>query len=141
MNVRGATGATGPAGERGTGILKVTTTPTSYTTATAGVNPIKRMSLATIKSEAGVSEVLVGDTVAHSYYLYHIYYLDSSYAYMDKSQSIRGAKGDTGPAYTLTDADKSSIASSVKASLPALTLTGTDENDVVHTYTIYGEKV
>lgn len=92
----GADGKNGADGQRGTGILKVSTTPTSYTTSTAGVNPIKRMSLATIKSEAGVSEVLVGDCIAHSYYLYHIYYLDATYAYMDKSQSIRGATGATG---------------------------------------------
>ena len=86
----------GSDGQRGTGILKVSTTPTSYTTSTAGVNPIKRMSLSTIKNEAGVSEVLVGDCIAHSYYLYHIYYLDATYAYMDKSQSIRGATGAAG---------------------------------------------
>lgn len=89
-------GSPGADGERGPGILKVTTTPAAYTTSTGGKSPIKRMALSTIKSEAGVSEVLVGDCVCHSYYLYHIYYLDSSYAYMDKSQSIRGASGAAG---------------------------------------------
>ena len=94
----GSNGNDGADGQRGTGILKVSTTPTSYTTATNGINPIKRMSISTIKNEAGVSEVLVGDCICHSYYLYHIYYLDSTYAYMDKSQSIRGATGGTGAA-------------------------------------------
>lgn len=94
----GSTGATGATGQRGTGILKVTTTPTSYTTTTNGVAPIKRMAISTITKEAGVSEVLVGDCVSHSYYLYRIYYLDATYAYMDKSQSIRGSSGAAGAA-------------------------------------------
>lgn len=134
----GATGAQGEPGEdgqRGTGILKVTTAPTSYTTATAGKNPIKRMALSTIKTQAGVNEVLVGDQIAHSYYHYHIYYVDATYAYMDVSQSIRGAggaqgeKGDTGATgaagkdgvdgkdYMLTPADKSEIMAMVIESL------------------------
>lgn len=94
--VDGKDGETGAPGERGTGILKVTTAPTSYTTATAGINPIKRMSISTIKSQADVNKVLVGDCVCYSYYLYHIYYLDSTYAYMDTYQSIRGATGAPG---------------------------------------------
>ena len=145
---KGDNGDAGADGQRGTGILKVTTSPTSYTTTTAGVSPIKRMSLSTIKSESGVAEVLVGDLISHSYYLYRIYYTDETYAYMDKSQSIRGAtgsqgeqgnpgepgakgdkgdKGDTGatgpegpqgPAYTLTSADKTTIVNAVIAQLP-----------------------
>lgn len=97
-NGKDGSGEDGADGQRGTGILKVSTSPTSYTTATNGINPIKRMSISTIKSEAGVGEVLVGDCICHSYYLYHIYYLDSTYAYMDKSQSIRGATGSAGTA-------------------------------------------
>ena len=94
----GQNGQDGQDGQRGTGILKVTTTPTSYTTTTAGIAPIKRMSLSTIKSEANVDEVLAGDQISHSYYLYRIYYTDATYAYMDKSQSIRGATGSNGSA-------------------------------------------
>ena len=94
----GPTGPTGATGQRGVGILKVTTSPTSYTTTTGGVSPIKRMSISTIKSESDVSEVLVGDQISYSYYLYHIYYLDSTYAYMDTYQSIRGATGAAGSA-------------------------------------------
>ena len=86
----------GEDGQRGTGILKVSTAPESYTTTTAGIAPIKRMALSTIKTQSGVSEVLVGDCVAYSYYLYHIYYFDATYAYMDKYQSIRGATGAVG---------------------------------------------
>ena len=126
----GEKGDKGDKGERGTGILKVTTAPASYTTATAGKNPIKRMSLSSIKKEASVDEVLVGDCVSYSYYLYHIYYVDATYAYMDTYQSIRGAtgsagskgdKGDPGePGYTpvkgvdyFTEADKQEIVQEV----------------------------
>ena len=106
---KGDTGATGPAGpqgdsikgdtgSRGTGILKVSTTPSSYTTETGGQNPTKRMKLDTIKSEASVSEVLPGDVISHSYYLYPIYYVDSTYAYTKSGTSIRGASGSAGAA-------------------------------------------
>lgn len=94
----GEDGEDGADGTRGTGILKVTTSPTSYTTATGGKNPIKRMSISTIKTQAGVNEVLVGDTISYNYYLYHIYYLDAQYAYMDTSTSIRGSSGSKGAA-------------------------------------------
>lgn len=92
----GKNGEDGAAGERGTGILKVSTSLTSYTTTTGGKNPIKRMKISTIKNEANVSEVLVGDLISQSYYLYHIYYLDATYAYMDTYTSIRGATGSKG---------------------------------------------
>ena len=91
-------GIDGKDGERGTGILKVSSAPTSYTTETAGITPIKRMALSTIKTQSGVNKVLVGDCIGYSYYLYHIYYIDGTYAYMDKSQTIRGAAGAAGAA-------------------------------------------
>lgn len=96
MGDKGADGKDGSDGLRGTGILKVKTAPTSYTTTTAGVTPIKRMAISTIKTQSGASEVLVGDCISYSYYLYHIYYLDTTYAYMDTYQSIRGATGEKG---------------------------------------------
>ena len=88
----------GGSGTRGPGILQVSTTPSSYTTATGGQNPAKRMKLATIMSEASVSEVLVGDAIRHSYYLYPIYYVDATYAYTKSGVSIRGASGSAGSA-------------------------------------------
>lgn len=99
----GATGAQGEPGEdgqRGAGILKVSTAPTSYTTATGGKNPIKRMALSTIKSQAEVSEVVIGDLILHGSYLYHTYYLDKTYAYMDSYTYIKGANGSAGAAGT-----------------------------------------
>lgn len=124
----GQAGQAGADGERGHSILKVTTAPTSYTTATGGKNPIKRMALSTIKTQAKVDEVLVGDQILYSYYLYNIYYLDASYAYMDAYTSIRGATGAAGKAgadgYTpvkgtdyYTDADKAEMVEVVKDSL------------------------
>lgn len=88
-------------GTRGPGILQVSTTPSAYTTATGGQTPTKRMKLSTIMSEASVSEVLPGDAIRHSYYLYPIYYVDDTYAYTKSGTSIRGAsgaKGSTGAA-------------------------------------------
>lgn len=120
---QGPEGSDGDPGERGTGILKVTTSPASYTTSTGGKNPIKRMALSTIKSQSNVNEVLVGDIIAYSYYHYHVYYIDATYAYMDTYTSIRGATGASGAAgtngkdYVLTAADKVEIAESIKGSL------------------------
>lgn len=95
LNVR-AQGENGANGERGVGILKVTSAPSSYTTAIGGKNPIKRMSISTIKTQSGVSSVLVGDQISYSYYLYHIYHLADGYAYMDEYTSIRGSAGAKG---------------------------------------------
>ena len=92
----GSDGTNGADGGRGTGILKVSTAPDSYSTVTGGRTPTKRMKISTIKSEAGVTEVLVGDTICQSYYLRPIYYLDDTYAYMETYTSIRGASGSAG---------------------------------------------
>lgn len=103
----------GAAGERGHGILKVTTAPTSYTTSTGGKNPIKRMSLSTIKSQAEVDEVLVGDQISYSYYLYHVYYIDATYAYMDTYVSIRGAGGAPGTSVTVSSTTESEVSGGI----------------------------
>ena len=55
--------------------------------------------------------------------------------------SIKGEKGDTGDngdTYALTSTDKNAIAAAVKSSLPTLSMVGTDEDGVEHTWTIYG---
>lgn len=92
----GDTGATGATGSRGTGIYHVTTAPSSYTTATGGFTPTYRIALSTVKSQAGVNEVLVGDNLRYSYYLYPVGYVDSSYVYLGARTSIRGATGAQG---------------------------------------------
>lgn len=131
----GSNGSDGSDGERGYGILKVTTAPSSYTTATGGFTPTYRIALSTVKTQANVEKVFVGDTLAYSYYQYPIGYVDSSYVYVGTRVSIRGS---TGAAYTLTDADKATIAAAVKDSLEQLTLVGTDTSGTSHTWTIYG---
>lgn len=86
----------GELGVRGPGVLKVSTTPTSWTQAIGGKNPVKRMSIATIKKEAAVDEVIIGDNIQHLSYLYRIYYLDDTYAYMDTAQNLKGSTGSAG---------------------------------------------
>ena len=145
-NLKGDTGGPGDPGDpgqRGASILKVTSSPDTYTTSTAGVTPVKRMKISTIKSQSGYDDVIVGDQVFYSYYLYRVYYVDDTYAYMDKYQSIRGASGAAGQTPVkgtdyYTDADKAEMVTQVKAALPTLTLVGTDASGVEHTWTIYG---
>jgi hypothetical protein len=122
----------GDPGQRGTGILKITTAPSSYTTATGGFTPTYRVALSTVLSQAKVTEVLVGDTVGYSYYHYPVGYVDSSYVYLDTRVSIRGATGGTGAAGKdgttpvkgtdyFTEADKTEMVNAVLAALPTWT--------------------
>lgn len=90
----------GEDGQRGPGLLAVTTAPSSYTTEVGGITPKYRMALSTIKSQSGVTEVLLGDTIRYSYYHYPIDYLDASYAYCTTRVSIRGATGAAGTSVT-----------------------------------------
>lgn len=93
----GATGSAGATGQRGTGILKTTSAPSSYTTAIGDYTPKYRIALSTLKSQSKVNEVLLGDVIQNSFYLYLIDYLDSSYAYISVTRSsIRGAAGAAG---------------------------------------------
>ena len=87
----------GEDGQRGTGILKIATATTSASGTTATGEAIKyKVPLSTVKSESGVTEVFVGDTVLRSYYLYPVVQVDDSYVYMGAYQSIRGATGTAG---------------------------------------------
>jgi hypothetical protein len=91
-NLKGATG------QRGTGLLPVTTAPSAYTTAVNGLTPAYRISLSTVKSQASTTAVYAGDTVRYSYYHYPVIYVDSSYVYCGTRVSIRGATGAAGAA-------------------------------------------
>lgn len=115
---KGSTGDTGSTGQRGTGLLPVTTAPASYTTAVGGITPKYRMAISIIKTQAGVTEVLLGDTVRYSYYHYPIAYLDASYAYFTTRVSIRGATGAAGKDYSFDP---------TVYRLPILNLTGSTE--------------
>lgn len=103
----------GEDGQRGFSLLKVTTAPSSYTTATGGFTPTYRIALSTVKTQSKATEVLVGDTLAYSYYQYPIGYVDGNYVYLGTRVSIRGA------AYTLTEADKTELVQMVLAALPS----------------------
>jgi len=84
--------------QRGTGILKITTAPSSYTTATGGFTPTYRIALSTVKTQSKVNEVIVGDVLQYSYYQYPVGYVDASYVYCGARTSIRGAAGAAGAA-------------------------------------------
>lgn len=86
----------GSDGQRGTGILNTTTGIASYTTAVGGVSPKYRILLSTLKTQSKVNEVLVGDTVRYSTFLYPVIYVDSEYVYMTARVSIKGADGAAG---------------------------------------------
>lgn len=93
----GSNGADGAPGQRGTGILKITTAPSSYTTAIGSYTPKYRIALSTVISQAKVDKVLLGDVIQYSYYQYHVDYLDATYAYISATRtSIRGATGAAG---------------------------------------------
>ncbi len=79
----------------GTGILPITTSPSSYTTTIGGFTPSYRISKSTVLSQSHVDEVRVGDQLRYSYYLYPVGYVDASYVYLGARVSIRGAAGST----------------------------------------------
>lgn len=118
----------GEDGQRGTGLLPVTTAPSGYTTAVGGITPKYRMALSAIKTQAGVTEVLMGDTVRYSYYHYPIDYMDASYAYFTERVSIRGATGAAGTTPVkgtdyFTEADKQEIAEAAAELIPGFVST------------------
>lgn len=133
----------GELGVRGPGVLKVSTTPTSYTTEIGGKNPLKKMSIATIKKEADVDEVIIGDNIQHSTYLYRIYYLDGTYAYMDTAQNLKGSTGSAGKSaykyaqdggYTGTEAqfkESLAIAGDIENHIPSKTSQLTNDSGYV----------
>ena len=88
-------GQKGDTGQRGTSILKVTTTPSVYTTIQGGFTPSYRMSLSTVKTESGKTEVLVGDIIEYNSNHYRVGYVSSSYVYLSAATSIKGADGQT----------------------------------------------
>lgn len=124
----GTKGSTGETGQRGTGILSTTTGIASYTTTVGGVTPTYRILLSTLKTQSKVSEVLVGDMVRYSYFLYPIIYIDESYAYMGTRVSIRGntgASGSDGTDGTAATVEVGTVTALEPGSTPTVTNTGT----------------
>ena len=52
-------------------------------------------------TQAGVDDVIVGDILVNSYYVYGVGYVDDDYVYTTARASIRGEKGATGNAATI----------------------------------------
>jgi hypothetical protein len=92
----GVNGNDGENGLRGTGILNTTTGIASHNAVVGGVQAYYRISLSTLKTNSKVNEVLVGDTVRYSAFLYPIIYVDNEYAYMTTRVSIQGSNGTDG---------------------------------------------
>ena len=88
-------GVYGDKGERGTSILKVTTSPTSTSGTAGGFSYSYRMSLSTVKTQSGKSEVLVGDIIEYGSNHYQVGYVNTSYVYLGPVTSIKGADGTT----------------------------------------------
>lgn len=88
-------------GERGTGIWKITTAPSSYTTIVGDFTPRYRVALSTVLSQSGASEIKVGDIIERSYNHYVVGYVDSTYVYLGAATSIRGSQGPPGTSVTI----------------------------------------
>ena len=122
----GAPGADGEDGTRGAIYHKVTTAPTSYTTAIGDYTPKYRILIDTALSQSGQADMIVGDVIRQSYYDYFVDYIADGYAYISTSRiSVRGATGADGDAgYTpvkgtdyWTDADKAEMVEDVVAEM------------------------
>ena len=83
---------------RGTGILKIDTAPTAYTTPVSGITPAFRISTDVVKSQSKVYEVYTGDILQYSYYQYQVILVADDYVYTAERTSIRGSVGATGAA-------------------------------------------
>lgn len=115
--------------KRGTGVLLITTSPSAYTTTVNGLTPAYRVALSTVKTQAKVDNVIVGDTVQRSYYLYPVIYVDASYVYCGARVSVRGAAGTS---VTIDDAI---------AAMEQITLTGYDIDNVEYSWVLCGRAV
>ena len=87
----------GADGERGTGIWKITTAPSSYTTKVGDFTPEFRVALSTVLSQSGATKIMVGDIIERNYNHYAVGYVDSTYVYLGAATSIRGSQGPQGP--------------------------------------------
>ena len=123
-------------------MLSVTSGLSSYTTAVNGLSPKYRILLTTAVGQSGVSEVLVGDQIRYSNYLYPVIYVDDTYAYCTTRVSIKGADGKDGAAgadgYTpvrgtdyWTPDDQEEIVQQVITALGTPVFGMVDENNVI----------
>lgn len=88
-------GPQGEEGNRGPGLLFITTSPTAYTTPIGSFTPSYRILLATVVLESGFSDVYVGDVLECQNYHYPVGYVDedSGYVYCGDRTNMKGATG------------------------------------------------
>jgi hypothetical protein len=131
----GETGVQGPKGDRGNSIFSTTITPKH--------TPDGELEYTLSES---ITTVTVGDIIIceTDYNLYKAtlqrevgYIIVELIGNIKGVQGPKGDKGDTGPAYTLTSADKTAIANSVKASLKTESWTFSLEDGSTVTKAVY----
>lgn len=94
---QGEKGSNGAAGQRGAIYHKVTTAPSSYTTAIGDYTPKYRILISTALSQSGQADMITGDVIRQSYYDYFVDHIEGGYAYISTSRiSVRGTNGDDG---------------------------------------------
>lgn len=94
---QGEKGSNGAAGQRGAIYHKVTTAPSSYTTAIGDYTPKYRILISTALSQSGQADMITGDVIRQSYYDYFVDHIEGDYAYISTSRiTTRGANGDDG---------------------------------------------
>ena len=127
----------GENGERGTGILSTTTGIASYTTTVNGVKPTYRILLSTLKTQANVDKVLIGDHIRYSTFLYPIITLDSDYAYMGTRISLQGSAGASSEWYTGTGITGTSTTATIFSDSGVSSATVGDMYLNTSTYNVY----
>lgn len=131
----GADGKDGDDGLRGTGIYLLKASPPAQ-------NPDGYYEITPDMLDSSGVDIIGGDLLYNPslYKLYEVVELEGSNFLSEYIGYLKGDAGTTpvkGTDY-YTDADKTEMVGLVKAALPTITLTGTDKNDVVHTWTLYG---
>lgn len=124
LNITGSKGEKGDTGQRGTGLISITTIPSEEVTTAFGVTTEYKISTDTVKAESGVSDVQVGDIIECGYYHYPVLYANVLGVYCGTRVSIRGATPVKGTDY-YTEEDKTEMVTMVKEALPTETWTFT----------------
>ena len=81
---------------RGTGILPVSTAPSSASGTTHGFAYSYRSTKSSVLAESGVDDVVIGDVLEYEYWHYPVGYVDATYVYLGTRTSIQGPAGATG---------------------------------------------
>lgn len=94
-------GVYGDTGQRGGKILNITTQPTSGSGTVGGFTYSYYISLSTVKTQSGSSDVIAGDTLAYEHYFYPVGYVSSSTVYTGVRKDNQGESGKTRFVFTI----------------------------------------